>query len=135
MIEPYRNHLACPFEIYSGESKRAYEVLGMTKRTYDLGDATPEYQKRGMGSTVWTSIGVSASRVLSTRSATLPRGGSAFSRLTWIPGMDHVSCLAELLQDGETRQPWRFEADRWRVCVLVDRSADLVSSHGGEHLV
>ncbi|GAA5989647.1 hypothetical protein JCM10908_000571 [Rhodotorula pacifica] len=57
MIDAYRDHLSCPFPIYSDESKKAYEVLGMTKRTYDLGAATPEYQKKGMGSTVWTSIG------------------------------------------------------------------------------
>lgn len=59
MIAAYRDHLACPYPIYSDESKKAYEVLGMTKRTYDLGEVTPEYQKKGMGSTVWTSIGVS----------------------------------------------------------------------------
>lgn len=58
MIASYKEHLGCPYPIYSDESKRAYEVLGMTKRTYDMGDTTPEYQKKGTLNTVVTSIGV-----------------------------------------------------------------------------
>lgn len=77
MIDSYRDHLSCPYPIYSDESKKAYEVLGMTKRTFDLGDTTPEYQKKGMGSTVWTSIGVSLELLASCRCCSSLPGNAA----------------------------------------------------------
>ncbi|BGP02705.1 hypothetical protein NBRC10513v2_003800 [Rhodotorula toruloides] len=55
-IENYRKQLDCPFEIYADPCKKAYEALGMTHRTLDLGDKAPEYAKRGMVSNVVGSI-------------------------------------------------------------------------------
>ncbi|BGO94082.1 hypothetical protein NBRC10512_003715 [Rhodotorula toruloides] len=55
-IENYRKQLDCPFEIYADPSKKAYEALGMTHRTLDLGDKAPEYAKGGMVSNVVGSI-------------------------------------------------------------------------------
>ncbi|BGP24589.1 hypothetical protein Rt10032_c03g1298 [Rhodotorula toruloides] len=55
-IENYRKQLDCPFEIYADPTKKAYEALGMTHRTLDLGDKAPEYARGGMVSNVVGSI-------------------------------------------------------------------------------
>ncbi|BGP16069.1 hypothetical protein JCM10213v2_004063 [Rhodosporidiobolus nylandii] len=53
---PYRETLNTPFEVYADPTKKAYEVLGMTLRTLDMGKKAPEYMRGGVLGNVFGSI-------------------------------------------------------------------------------
>ncbi|BGP39977.1 hypothetical protein JCM10450v2_003957 [Rhodotorula kratochvilovae] len=57
-IAPYRARLALPaeFALYADPDKKLYEALGMTRRTLELGEKTPEYVRGGMLGNVFGSI-------------------------------------------------------------------------------
>lgn len=56
LIKPYRENLGTPFEIYADPTKDSYVALGMTLRTLDMGNKTPEYQRGGMIGNIFGSI-------------------------------------------------------------------------------